>query len=240
MELNSIFSDFHKTGQEYLEEAGISRLVQWMLVYDTGTISAFRHEFNKVTNLQRNSRLLAQLQSKRFSVISVKGGYIENYGQKGKETPVHENTFFVVDKENRGDLCDVLRHLGEEYQQDSIMFIPRGGMLSQLWGTKNEKGVFFEYGLHVDMPNLKIGYKRATQTDPATGEQVPTPGYNRPDPEFFTLKAHKPFFFESVIHEHVLPEGYAGRLACKALSKARIEEQGIQGLGYWWYPEEYS
>ena len=59
------------------------------------------------------------------------------YGtDKAKE--VGEHTYFIVDSEDTGNLEKDLRSLGEEFDQDSILFIPKGGEKSTLFGTNKK------------------------------------------------------------------------------------------------------
>lgn len=222
-------SGFHISGDEMqdnlvrLDEPGLIKIIDRMLIADCGMITASRGEQSKRENLQRNVSLLAKLQDLRYNVISVRGGYIENYGSD-EASPVHENTFFVVNARGVRDLEADLRKLGEEFDQDSIMFIPKGGQKSILIGTSHRDKAYPPYGQKEEFSNLKVGYKRATKTDDKTGEQVPLEGYNRPDPEFFTLKGKLPFFYESIVREHVLPEGWGGRLGCSTVAKKSWRE----------------
>lgn len=118
-----------------------------MQEHDSGTITAFRDgetddggnvvkTYSKKENKARNKMLLANLQN--FSVTRVKGSYIENFKTKmAKE--VREDVYFVVDHNDRGDLEGVLKKLGQKFNQDSIMFIPKGTNTGILWGTKKDK-----------------------------------------------------------------------------------------------------
>ena len=225
MNIHELLTNFHNTGNEdfkeevsHLDEAGLSHLINYMMKYDTGTMTASRKENSRKENLQRNAKLLAILQNKRYNVISVRGGTIENYG-KPNETPVHENTFFVIDKTGNNSLLQDLLGLGEEFGQDGIMFIPKGGTYSELWGTSHEND-YPEYGQKETFNNLKIGKKNVVDS-----QGNPIEGYNRPDPEYFTSKSGRPFFFEAILKEHTLRQGYFGRLGVYGASKAPIEEQ---------------
>ena len=66
----------------------------------------------------------------------MRGVYIENY-----DTPeakdVGEDTFFVVDLDDKGNLKKTLMEFGEEYDQDSILFVPKGGTKGLLIGTND-------------------------------------------------------------------------------------------------------
>jgi hypothetical protein len=145
--------------------------------------------------------------NKKFTVLSVRGGTIENINTPEAKV-VKENTFFVVDIKRNGHLKELLRALGEEFNQDSIMFIPQGGEESQIWGTRNDDLAEPKYGECWILSNLKFGYKNITDKD-----KKDIPGYTRPDPEYFTLKSGRPFFFESIMKEFNLPgtiNGYRG------------------------------
>jgi len=66
------------------------------------------------------------LLDKKYDVVRVQGKYIENYG-KPDAVEVGENVFFVIDAYDKGELLKDFRELGEKFQQDSILFIPKGG-----------------------------------------------------------------------------------------------------------------
>lgn len=189
-----------------INESSLSRIQQHMKNYDTGTITAFRYasecgdgdRYTKKENLQRNKSLLAKLQSKRYGVVTVKGSYIENYGKENAKE-VGETVFFVFDKENNGKLLKDLKRFGEEFEQDSVLFIPKGGTKSELHGTNK-------------CPNGYPGYNKVLKfTERKLGEKG----------EFLTRVKGRPFVFKEefqIIKEHILPEGYFGRLGCSVIS----------------------
>lgn len=120
-----------------LIEASLSRLRQHMLAHDTGTITAFRNSNTREVNQKRNAQLKAELR-KTYDVTAVRGSYIEKYGTP-EAVEVGENVFFVVDRSDGGTLLADLRRLGAKFDQDSILFLPKGGEEGSLWGT-NESG----------------------------------------------------------------------------------------------------
>ena len=128
------------TFSSYLQESGLSRLWKHSQEHDYGTITSFRYApdcgdgtpYTKRENLQKNKQMLAILRSKGYSVTKIKGSYIENYG-KPTAREVGENSFFVVDLQDKGKLKKDLFALGEKYEQDSIIF-----------GNKGKAGVLFE------------------------------------------------------------------------------------------------
>ena len=64
-------------------------------------------------------------------MTSIKGSYIENYG-KATAREVGENSFFVADMQDKGRLKNDVLALGEEFDQDSIIF-----------GNKGKSGALF-------------------------------------------------------------------------------------------------
>lgn len=190
--------------QHNLNEASLKRIWQHTQSHDTGTITAFRYArdcgsgevYTKKENLQRNKSLLSKLQRLGYGVTSVKGSYIENYGTKNARE-VGENVFFVVDLKNKGNLEKDLRKLGEEFDQDSILFIPKGGTSAKLIGTNHCEDGYPGYGKSVSLGQRHLGKSG----------------------EFFTRVSGRPFTFESVIKEHKEPKGYFGKLGLKAISE---------------------
>jgi hypothetical protein len=120
-----------------------------------------------------------------FGITEVKGAYVENYGTP-EAVEVGESVFFVVDLKDKGNLREVLRKLGKLWDQDSILFIPRGGKNSELWGT-NYTSDYPGYGNKIVLPVLKMG---------------------KDDSQFLTRVKGRPFYFESVLRE-----SYCGNLS---------------------------
>lgn len=118
-----------KSIKEYLNESSLSRIYRQTREHDYGTITAFRSARNcnegdaytKKENLQRNKSLVAKLRAKGYGVTSIKGSYIENYGSKNAKE-VGENSFLVIDLNDKGNLRKDLLKFGEEFEQDSIIF----------------------------------------------------------------------------------------------------------------------
>lgn len=192
--------------QKYnIKESSLSRIWQHIQDYDTGIITAYRDardcgkgdKYTKKEKQQRNKSLLAKLQNKRYDVTSLKGSYIENYKTKDAKE-VGEHVFFVVDSKDKGDLKKDLKYWGEEFEQDSILYIPKGGENGFLIGTNHCPNGYPGYGVIKKLNN------------PIFGESG----------EFFTRVKGRPFvFYESKEIEHfILPEGFFGRLGCKVIA----------------------
>jgi hypothetical protein len=183
------------TFTEFLSESSLSRLVHHNDAHDCGVITAFRSVPNPDTatdaeraeqlrkNVANNRRLIAQLLQKKYQLTAVDGRYVETQTRNGvrKEVNVREQSLFVVDAFDRGTLAADLRHLGEEYDQDSIAFLPKGSFRDTaqtqpyLLGT-NHTG-FLGYG--------------QKKTFSATR-------FNLDQPQFATFIKGRSFVFESI------------------------------------------
>lgn len=155
-----------KQVQSLLSETSLSRVWSHMKEHDSGMITAFRgakdcgsgDAYTKAENLKRNASLKAKLRSGGFGVTVVKGSYIENYGSANAKE-VGEQSFLVVDLNDGGKLEKTLRLLGEEFEQDSILFIPKGGQTGQLIGTNHCEDGYPGYGKKVNLKNPVFGQK---------------------------------------------------------------------------------
>jgi len=192
-----------------INESSLSRILSHMKTNDTGIISAFRYArdcgigeiYSLIDNKKRNRLLQVKLHSLGYSITSIKGTYIENYKTKN-EIEVKENAFFVSDVNNRGTLLNDLKTLGEEFEQDSILFIPMGGEYSELVGVSDCKDSY--PGKNIVK---KIGIRQM-------GEKG----------EFFSKIVNRPFRFHEIIKEHASPHGMLSRMACNSISKQSWQE----------------
>lgn len=210
----------HLVPDKQLNESGLARLAQHMENHDCGTITAFRSKegcagpedqpYTMQDNLKRNRQLLANLQINGYGVTSVKGAYIENFGTPDAKE-VTENVFFVVDLKDTGMLESDLRNLGEKYDQDSILFIPKGGKGSVLIGTNQCPNSYPGYGKNVQFNDRKLGGKG----------------------EFMTRVSGRPFIFESDLLENVCSDNYysnaniMGKWATKEITKRNWKDIDI-------------
>ena len=123
--------------------SGLSRIHKAIKKHDYGIITAYRYApecgtgepYTYYQNQKRNAHLLAKLRARGYGVTAIKGSYIENYGSANARE-VGENSFFVVDIQDSGNLRDDLLKLGEEFEQDSIIF-GSAGETGSLIGTNN-------------------------------------------------------------------------------------------------------
>ena len=73
---------------------------------------------------------------KGYGVTSVQGIGIENY-KSDNEIEVKEQSFIVIDLEDKGNLKKDLVKLGNEFEQDGITFSVKGGKAYDLIGTSD-------------------------------------------------------------------------------------------------------
>ena len=136
---------------EIITESGLSRVYKATQAHDFGTITAYRYApecgtgtpYTYAQNQKRNASLLAKLRARGYGVTSIKGSYIENYGSPDARE-VGENSFLVIDLQDRGTLRDDLLALGEEFEQDSIIY-GAAGAHGTLIGTNHCPGGYPGY-----------------------------------------------------------------------------------------------
>ncbi len=177
-------------------ESSLSRLFSKMQEHDTGTITAFRGEYTKKENRARNRELLSDLVVMGYRVTEVDGSYIENFNTP-QANEVKEDSFFVEDWADKGRLRADLEKLGQKYEQDSVLFIPKinsqGTTKAILIGTRADAWP----GLGKETPFFKSGWGR-----PA---------------EFMTKVRNRPFIFESVIRQYPVATTRNGKWAARTL-----------------------
>ena len=203
--------------KKYLKESSLSRLYKHMQEHDAGIITAFRDEerddagnvvktYTKKENQSRNARLQIKIWRK-YRITEVRGAFIQNYGSE-YEKEVGENSFFVVDTNDYGGIEKDLKRLGQEFNQDSIMFIPKGSLNGILWGTKKDE-------FSDNFVDLKFGQKKILK-NAVWGKES----------QFITRIKGRPFYFtESVEAKDIIcPKGWFANLGFHLSAK----ESGIE------------
>ncbi len=197
------FQQFLEQGKN-LNETSLSRVREHMINHDTGVITAFRdaldcgkgEKLSRKDNKARNKVLLANLRKEGYSVTKAKGSFIENYGTKDAKE-VGESVFIVVDINDKGNLKEKLLELGEKFEQDSILFIPKGGEEGYLIGTNN-------------CPDTYPGYHKA--------EKLKHPLFGKKG-EFLTRVQGRPFILEESGYEISNPNNVLGKWGNSILAK---------------------
>ena len=114
----------------YLQESSLSRLWRHNEKHDCGAMTAFRNasdcgegeRYTNADNKQRNKSLLAKLKTKGYGVTTLKGRYPEG----GKTST--EVSYFIVDLQDGEGLEQDMKKLGEEFDQDSVLYVPKGSI----------------------------------------------------------------------------------------------------------------
>lgn len=163
-------SDYAKR-KKMIVEKGLSRLFQHYSEHDTGTISAFRSERTSSENKKLSKELKAKLLALGLSVTPIQGVFIENY-KSDNEVEVKEDSYFVVDIQDNGNLELELTKLGQAYDQDSVTYSKKGG----------------EYYL--------IGTKEGSYPGIGTKEKLGSPMFSQTG-EFMSRVNGRPFVFTS-------------------------------------------
>jgi len=195
--------------KKYIKETSLSRVWRQMKKFDSGTITAFRNardcgngaKYTRNENLKRNKSMLAKLQNEGYSVTRVKGSYIENYKSENARE-VGEIVFFVVDITDSGKLKEDLIKFGEMFEQDSILFIPKGGEEGFLIGTNK-------------CPDAYPGYKKVSK--------LKNPMFGKTG-EFFTRVNGRPFVLKEDFDMVANPSGFFGKWGCYLATRTDWEK----------------
>lgn len=150
---STFISDMDKSN---LNESSLSRLWKKYQDCDSGTITAFRGEYSKKENLARNAELKTALLGAGYSVTSIDGVYIENYGS-ANEKPVKEKSFIVFDHKKTGKLKADLKRLGLRYDQDSITFNSVSDGNYYLIGTSKRDDSYPGFGKEIKLGKPMFG-----------------------------------------------------------------------------------
>lgn len=176
-----------------LNESSLSRVYKHNEKHDCGAMTAFRtaracstgEPFSNNENKKRNKSLLAKLLSIGYGITKLSGRYPEA-GKMSKEL-----SFFIVDINDTGKLLNDLKKLGNMFEQDSILFIPKG--------TVNGDNKAFLIGTNkCDNNFLSFGQKELFHGGGKFGKTS----------KIYTSYVNgRPFIFEKVEEERVLTPG---------------------------------
>jgi len=161
---------------DYVRESSLSRLWSHNKAHDCGALTAFRKynncgfddkgepcgdtpiENTKKDNQKRNLALASDLKKVGYGITKVIGSYPEG-GSNVKEV-----SYFVVDLQDNGKLKNDLKKLGKKYDQDSVLYVPKGAIdnsskeKAHLIGTNTCCNNFLGYGETLVFNKGKIGY----------------------------------------------------------------------------------
>ena len=189
---------------ENLTEASLNRIYQKTKNHAVGAVTAFRGDKTKAENKANNKKVLAYLMNAGYSVIKVKGSYLENFGSETQKE-VGEESFFVanykIDGDDGGQLERDLIKLGRLYDQDSILSVPFEKK-GYLYGTSKRDDAFPDYSQKVVVGKPVFGDAKG---------------------EFFSRVKGRKFAFESY-EEASKPMTYNGKWALALIAKDVAEE----------------
>jgi len=193
-----------KQFNQYIIESSLSRLWKHNEEHDCGAMTAFRkaadcgegEKYSNADNAKRNRSLLAKIKSKGYGATTLKGKYPEG-GTVGKEI-----SYFIVDLEDSDNLESDMKKFGEEFEQDSVLFIPKGAIQNTakayLIGTNRCKNNWLGFNKKETFGKGKLGYDSPIYTSYVNG---------------------RPFIFEEVGDEHLNPGNGMGWWALNSAAK---------------------
>lgn len=199
-----------------LTESSLTRIMQHMEEHDTALMSGFREtddcdkggQYSLKANKQRNRSLKAKLITMGYSTTNVKGVWVQNFG-KPSSKELAEDSFFIVDYKDKGRLRKDIIKIGKEFEQDSVLFISKGGG-GELIGTNNCPDAWPGFGKIQRYPNKVFGGSES---------------------EFLTKKKGKPFYFtESTIPFSNRGLGLVSRAHWSKISEQAWEDINIDEL----------
>lgn len=113
----------------------LNRTLTWLNSKNCAIITAWRGNYNRAENNNRNDELQKDLRKLGYGVIRVKGCYPE----MGKEVE-KENSFLVIDLEDDPDFTYRLYEKSESYEQDCFLYKPIEEKTAYLIGTNDNFG----------------------------------------------------------------------------------------------------
>ena len=121
-----------------LRESSFSRIHSHTKNRNIGMISASRGHLSPAENKERHSQLKDDIRKAGYGAIKVKGRYIENHGTPQAKS-VDEHSYLVVGKKGHdgGQLLGHLKHLGQKYDQDSVLHKAHDSHEAHLHGTND-------------------------------------------------------------------------------------------------------
>ena len=111
-----------------INESSLSKIHQYRQTCDTGAMATMRPNKTRAVARKEINWLISEFQKKGFVAIKTMGYY-----QGGSE-----QSLFVADPKHNGNLKETLMEYGKLFNQDTILFRPKGGK-SRLIITRGEK-----------------------------------------------------------------------------------------------------
>jgi hypothetical protein len=103
-----------------------------------------------------------------------------------------EASYFVVNKNNDPNFRETIAYLGEMFEQDSVLIVPKGAIANEgekayLLGTSHCSGIWLKYGQKNEFDKGKLG---------------------KINPNYTSYIGKRPFIFESLKENHLPHTGF--------------------------------
>ena len=138
-----------------IAEGGLSRNWSHMQEHDCALISAERNSYTYKENLARGHELEAVIMDAGYGYSAERGSFIENFGTP-QAIEVSEKSLFVVNLKDDPGFFDHIAQLSEQFEQDSVLMIPKGGKGAYLLGTHPDN-TFPPYGETITVGDFRGG-----------------------------------------------------------------------------------
>ena len=138
-----------------IAEGGLSRNWSHMQEHDCALISAERNSYTYKENLARGHELEAFIMEAGYGYSAERGSFIENF-KTPQAIEVSEKSLFVVNLQDDPGFFDRIAELSEQFEQDSVLMIPKGGKGAYLLGTHPDNK-FPPYGETITVGDFRGG-----------------------------------------------------------------------------------
>jgi hypothetical protein len=141
--------DYTYNKKSVITESSLSVVYRDLIKHDCALLSAFRGKLincligdknedpiNIYDNKGRNKQLKSVLLALGYGVTAVKGSFIENFGTTDAVLS-KEDTFFIVNLEDKPSFIENIIELSKLYCQDSVLISEKGGDNIYLYGTNH-------------------------------------------------------------------------------------------------------
>ena len=198
-----------KSFKQNINESSLSRIWSHNKEHECAALTAFRvasdcgkgEEYSHKDNQKRNKSLKAKLMSLGFGVTVLKGRYPE-----GGKTAI-ENSFYVVNLNDVKDFFKIIAKLGEYFEQDSVLLIPKGAINNDtkayLYGTNHCSNNWLGYHKKELFSKGKLGVSSKIYT---------------------SYVGKRPFIFEDIQEECVPPASGMGRWQMHLIAEKEWDE----------------
>jgi hypothetical protein len=162
--------------KSFINESSLSRLWKHNDDHDCAALTAFRKVadcgagtmYTKDDNRKRNKSLSMKLKVKGYGVTGLNCVYPEG----GKESK--EESFFVINLLDDPNFFKIIKVLGEEFDQDSVLIVPKGSIVNNrekayLYGTNKCENSYPGYHKSAPFEEGKMGYKSPIYTSYVNG-----------------------------------------------------------------------